>query len=204
MSYRIEKKFVLDPRKYEAFIRYLVNLKAIKIYDKRIIFSTYYDNDHFSSYRNSEEGVVPRKKLRIRSYNSYTHDVNSKFELKISSEIDRFKKVEKFESLSDIESILSRGFFDKTYGFCKPTINVSYERDYYTLNSCRITIDRKIKYWGHNYNKNKCEEPLNVVEFKSEIDDEMNLNNNLLFNPISRFSKYCRGMNKIYFNIKNY
>lgn len=204
MSYRIEKKFILNPRKYEMLVQHLCNLKAKKIYEKRTVFSTYYDNDYFASYRNSEEGVIPRKKMRIRSYNSYHHSSDSMFESKISSEVDRFKKVEKFKNSSDVQNFLSKGFFDKTYGFCKPTINVSYEREYYSFESCRITIDRKIRYWQHNSNKNKCEEPLNVVEFKSEVNDEINLNNNILFNPISRFSKYCRGMNKIYFNIKNF
>ena len=55
MSYRIEKKFILNPRKYEMLVQHLLNLKAKKIYEKRTVFSTYYDNDYFASYRNSEE-----------------------------------------------------------------------------------------------------------------------------------------------------
>ena len=67
MSFRLEKKFVLDPRKYEMFVNYLYNLKANQIHEKRTVFSTYYDNDYHTSYRNSEEGITPRKKMRIRS-----------------------------------------------------------------------------------------------------------------------------------------
>jgi hypothetical protein len=43
-----------------------------------------------------------------------------------------------------------------------------------------------------------------VLDFKSDVDNEININNNILFEPITRFSKYCRGMNKVFFNVKNY
>ena len=91
-------------------VQHLLNLKAKKIYEKRTVFSTYYDNDYFASYRNSEEGVTPRKKMRIRSYNSNQHSSNSMFESKISSEVDRFKKVEKFKNSSDVQNFLFKGF----------------------------------------------------------------------------------------------
>ncbi len=204
MSYRIEKKFVLDPRKYEVLIGYLISIEAQKIYDQRTIFSTYYDNDFFSSYKNSEEGVVPRKKIRLRSYNSLSHGENSKFELKISSQENRFKISKKIKDVNKLENYLNSGYLDKTYGVCKPVINVFYKREYYQLKDCRITVDKDIKYWNYKKNINKFDEPFSVVEFKSPIDDEINLENNLLFNLTSRFSKYCRGMNKVFFNIKNY
>ena len=204
MSFRIEKKFVLDPRKYEMFVNYLYNLKANQIHEKRTVFSTYYDNDYHTSYRNSEEGITPRKKMRIRSYNSYNHNSKSKFELKISAETNRFKKIEKFKNDNDVQKLLLKGYLDQSYGFCKPVINVSYEREYFLIDKCRITIDKHIQYWSYRFNKRKFQEPLNIVEFKSEIDNEININNNILSNSTSRFSKYCRGMNQVFFNIKNY
>ena len=204
MSYRIEKKYLLNPKKYEAFIGYISNLKAMKIFEKRKVFSTYYDNDFFSSYKSSEEGLVPRKKIRIRSYNSYSHDSNSNLELKISSEINRFKKVEKIKNNKQLENFLSKGIFDRTYGFCKPTVNVAYEREYFSFLNSRITLDKNISYWAKNNNFKKVFEPYLVVEFKSGIDNDIFFENNIMFNPISRFSKYCRAMNKLFFNIKNY
>ena len=204
MSYRIEKKFILDPRKYEIFIRYINCIKAKKIHNKRKVFSTYYDNDYFSSYKNSEEGVVPRKKIRIRSYNTNYHGVDSKLELKISSEENRFKTVRDLKDKEELKKFLSTGYLDKTYGYCKPILDVSYLREYYLIKNCRITIDKNIVYSGYHLNKKSYDEPLSVIEFKSDIDDEINFENNILFNPISRFSKYCRGMNKVFFNIKNY
>ncbi len=204
MSYRIEKKFILDPRKYEVLIGYLLSIEARKIYDERTVFSTYYDNDFFSSYKNSEEGVVPRKKIRIRSYNSFSHGKNSNFELKISSQENRFKISEKIEDSNRLESYLNIGYLDKTYGVCKPIMNISYKREYFKLKNCRITIDKNIKYWKFKKNNYNFNEPLSVVEIKSPVDDEINLENNVLLNLSSRFSKYCRGMNKVFFNIKNY
>lgn len=204
MTYRVEKKFLLNPKKYEAFVSYILNLKAMKIFEKRKVFSTYYDNDFFSSYKSSEEGLVPRKKIRIRSYNSYSHDNNSNLELKISSETNRYKKVEKIKNKNQLKIFLSRGILDKTYGFCKPIVNVAYEREYFSFLNSRITLDKNITYWSKKNNFNKVFEPNLVVEFKSGPHNDIFLENNIMFNPISRFSKYCRAMNKLFFNIKNY
>ena len=120
MSFRLEKKFTLDTRKYDEFIRYINTIDAKKIYNSRKVFSTYFENDFFSSFKQSEEGVVPRKKIRIRSYNTNDHSVVSKLEIKISAEDSRFKKVEKIKSKHQIEKLLNRGLLDRNYGLCKP------------------------------------------------------------------------------------
>jgi hypothetical protein len=146
MSFRLEKKFLLNPKKYQMILKYFSALNANKIYDRRLVFSTYFDNDHFISYRNSEEGLIRRKKIRIRSYNTQCHNQNSKFELKISSEINRFKKTGILKNSSSISRFLSKGYLDQSYGLCKPLINISYERDYFLINQCRITIDKNIEY----------------------------------------------------------
>ena len=153
MSFRLEKKFTLDTRKYDEFIRYINTIEAKKIYNSRKVFSTYFENDFFSSFKQSEEGVVPRKKIRIRSYNTNDHSVVSKLEIKISAEDSRFKKVERIKSKHQIEKLLNRGFIDRNYGLCKPLLNVSYEREYYQLTDHRITIDKNISYC--NFKKKK-------------------------------------------------
>ena len=78
--------------------------------------------------------------------------------------------------------------------------NLGYIKPNIDSKNLAIFLSNKIK----SNNVKKIKEISNDYSTAFEIDDEMNLNNNLLFNPISRFSKYCRGMNKIYFNIKNY
>ena len=204
MSYRIEKKYIINPNKSEIFINDLIRAGANKIYKKRIIFSTYYDNDYLTSYSNSEEGIVPRKKIRIRSYDIDKHSEVSKLEFKISSEINRFKETKKFKNKSEFIKISKKGYLDKFYGYCKPKINVTYEREYFLLNQTRVTLDKNITYSNMNLVKSKFSEPLSVVEFKSNINDEMNINNYFLSNSISRFSKYCRAVNAIIFKKKSY
>ena len=204
MSFRLEKKFTLDTRKYDEFIRYINTIDAKKIYNSRKVFSTYFENDFFSSFKQSEEGVVPRKKIRIRSYNTNNHSVESKLEVKISAEDSRFKKVEKIKSKNQIEKLLNRGLLDKNYGLCKPLLNVSYEREYYQLTGHRINIDKNIIYCNFKKKIKIFYEPLSIIEFKSETTKDINLYDNILTSPISRFSKYCRGMNKVFFNVKNF
>ena len=204
MSFRLEKKFTLDTRNYDEFIRYINTIDAKKIYNSRKVFSTYFENDFFSSFKQSEEGVVPRKKIRIRSYNTNDHSVVSKLEIKISAEDSRFKKVERIKSNHQIEKLLSRGFIDRNYGLCKPLLNVSYEREYYQLTDHRITIDKNISYCNFKKKIKIFKEPLSIIEFKSDTTKDINLYDNILTSPISRFSKYCRGMNKVFFNVKNF
>ncbi len=204
MSFRLEKKFTLDTRKYDEFIRYINTIEAKKIYNSRKVFSTYFENDFFSSFKQSEEGVVPRKKIRIRSYNTNDHSLVSKLEIKISAEDSRFKKVERIKSKHQIEKLLNRGFIDRNYGLCKPLLNVSYEREYYQITDHRITIDKNISYCNFKKKKKIFKEPLSIIEFKSDTTKDINLYDNILTSPISRFSKYCRGMNKVFFNVKNF
>ena len=59
---------------------------------KRKIESIYFDNKIKTSFKDSEEGVVPRKKIRIRNYPA-TKKINL-LEKKISSIEGRFKTSE--------------------------------------------------------------------------------------------------------------
>ena len=139
-------------------------------------------------------------------FNFFTndHSVVSKLEIKISAEDSRFKKVEKIKSKDQIEKLLNKGLLDKNYGLCKPLLNVSYEREYYQLEDHRITIDKNISYCNFKKKKKIFEEPLSIIEFKSDTTKDINFYDNILTSPISRFSKYCRGMNKVFFNVKNF
>ena len=68
MSFRKEIKYTFDDSKYLLFKKWL-NLKEFKIkFPKRQVTSLYFDNKNFNSYKDSIEGTVPRKKIRIRYY----------------------------------------------------------------------------------------------------------------------------------------
>ena len=171
----------------------MISIEAQKIYNQRTIFSTYYDNDFFSSYKNSEEGVVPRKKIRLRSYNSLSHGENSNFELKISSQENRFKISKKIKNVNKLENYLNSGYLDKTYGICKPILNVSYLREYFKMDDVRITLDSDIIY--KLYNSRFIKKDLKIVaELKTSINKNLDeLNEVYPFQEI-RFSKYCNGL----------
>ena len=68
MSYRIEDKLFFKPENILQFKNFLKNKSAKKLYDNRIIRSLYFDNINLDMYRDSVEGSVPRKKIRIRHY----------------------------------------------------------------------------------------------------------------------------------------
>ena len=44
-------------------------LKLIHLYPQRKIISIYYDTNKLNFFNDSEEGIVPRRKIRLRFYN---------------------------------------------------------------------------------------------------------------------------------------
>ena len=66
MSFRKEKKFRLSKFEFDS-LKNNLRLKGMKaLYAKRVINSLYYDTELHSMYNDSEEGLLPRKKVRIR------------------------------------------------------------------------------------------------------------------------------------------
>tara|TARA_B110000971_G_scaffold182475_1_gene189597 strand:- start:30 stop:224 length:195 start_codon:yes stop_codon:yes gene_type:complete len=63
MSFRIENKYELSITKLSELYIFLQDNSAKEIYPKRLIKSIYFDNQDFSSYQESVEGIVPKKKL---------------------------------------------------------------------------------------------------------------------------------------------
>ena len=118
MSFRIENKYIIDPTKIIFFKKWL-NDKKFKIkYPKRRVTSLYLDNKNLTSYKDSIEGIVPRKKIRIRYYGEINNKTKYLLEKKISSIEGRYK-VSKIISKSKKDRILRYGLIDKEYGNCK-------------------------------------------------------------------------------------
>ena len=69
MSFRIEKKIAINKDKFFDLKKFLIEKKFKRIFKDRVIYSCYLDNQSLKMYNDSIEGIVPRKKLRIRSYN---------------------------------------------------------------------------------------------------------------------------------------
>ena len=83
MTFRNEDKLFVHKNKISVLKKYLKNRGAIQMFKQRQVRSTYFDNLDYEMYYNSLEGVVPRKKIRIREYPGF----NNKYflEKKISS-----------------------------------------------------------------------------------------------------------------------
>ena len=191
MSFRIEKKILINKLNLFEFKKKIFSLGVTTLFRNRKIQSLYFDNFHKQMYRDSLEGLAPRKKIRVRDY---PKDSNKSLQLetKISSVEGRHKTTKKI-SKEYFEELKANGYFDKKYGLCTPLLNVLYEREYLKKDDIRITIDTDIIYNIYNGLVKKNDESI-IVELKTSenknIDD---LFEQFPFQEI-RFSKYCRGI----------
>ena len=191
MSFRIEQKVFIKKENYLKFFNFLNLNDAKKKYPSRTIRSIYFDNENFDMHHDGQEGIVPRKKIRIRHYNN---EKNYFFEKKISSAEGRFKTSTK---IKDPYKFIKRGIFDKDYGLCKPKIEVEYYRSYIELFGFNITIDKDIKYskYSQKYKSYFKKKDIDiVVEIKSnKLLNQRDLDELFPFSTI-RFSKYSKGI----------
>ena len=196
MSFRLEEKISINNFNIFDFKKWLFSKGAKILYPPRIINSIYFDNN-LKMYCDSNEGTVPRKKIRIRTYQTKKFfDSNKSFkkETKITYYNYRYKEVEKFNFG---EQNFFSGIHDQFYGLCKPNLNVLYKRNYYLVFNTRFTLDEDIEYRKLNNGKlsNFSTKDKNfVLEIKSQKIDNTDYLKNIMPLPRSRFSKYCRGI----------
>ncbi len=191
MSYRIEQKLFIEKNYIIDFKKFINENFVKKIYEPRVIESLYFDNKEKEMYKDSIEGSVPRKKIRLRYYPSE----NSKeifLEKKISSVEGRFKK-RKLINREDFENLKNNGIFDNNYGRCTPKIFVTYNREYYRVGDVRVTVDQNIRY--REYKKDIIKKDHNlIVELKTKFNKDLDeLTQQFPFQKI-RFSKFCNGL----------
>ena len=145
-------------------------------------------------YKDSIEGIVPRKKIRVRNYPN-DKNLSLFLEMKISSPDGRYKTRKIIDS-NKFNSIKKLGIYDNQYGVCRPLLYVIYNREYYKLGDVRISIDENIEYYLYSgrkigYDNNS------IIELKASIQKNRDdLLNNFPFQRI-RFSKYCNAFEKI-------
>ena len=145
MSFRFEEKILFHISDYLKIKSFIFNSGGLELYPKRKISSLYFDNYENDMYLNSEDGCLPRKKIRIRTYPDNQEVSESFFETKISSVEGRYKISNKIDKYN-YKKFLEKGFFDNVYGVCYPKIWVTYSREYFTLLDQRITLDQGIEY----------------------------------------------------------
>jgi len=196
VSFRKEEKLHISQSQLLNLLNWVYENGGYQLYDPRIVSSTYLDNDDMQMFADSEEGCVPRKKIRIRSYSKEEHKAGkSALEVKTRSVEGRYKTSEKNFNL---KKIMTTGYFDKDYGICKPVVRVSYKREYYKIHNVRLTIDKNIEYskvGTKSTSMFKRSDPNIIVEIKA--DDFVPIG--YLFEKFQfdriRFSKYSNAVN---------
>lgn len=190
MSFRKEFKFRLS--KYE-----LLQAKSMLIKDgmkllhpQRQINSLYFDSPSFKMFSESEEGTLPRKKVRVRWYND--NNVKYQLEVKTSSNEGRFKTA-KIITSEELKHFKDRGIIDAFYGKLVPSIIVSYNREYFEYQGLRVTFDSNITYKSIDI-KTSINESERVMEIKTSIDTPNDFVERIFPYSTSRFSKYSRGI----------
>lgn len=190
MSFRKEKKYRLTIFEFNNIKSDLIKKGMCALYKSRQIMSTYYDTPLLDMFYNSEEGVLPRKKIRIRSYN--TNDIAS-IEEKVSSIEGRHKRILARVRKSSIK--FTKTIQDQQYGLLTPSLLITYNREYYSLKGFRLTFDTSIKYKSlRNSSELEFQDPERVMEVKTPFDIPDELIETTIPYPTSRFSKYARGL----------
>ena len=190
MSFRQEKKFRLTQSDFNTLKNNLRLQGMETLYSSRKINSLYYDTEDHNMFFDSEEGLLPRKKVRIRWYEDVKE---ASLEVKTSSFEGRFKTSNRAQSKE--KTLLPESLYDTQYGSVIPSLLVCYSREYFTFESMRITFDSDIKYVNKRLSQNvtfvdgEC-----VMEIKVGIDVDEDYIERFMPYSTSRFSKYCRGL----------
>lgn len=195
MSFRKEKKYRLSKSDMKLLKCLLINEGMQILYPKRKINTCYLDTQNLKMFHESEAGILPRKKIRLRWYDDIS---NIKKEKKITSSEGRFKTSSNFY-LNNLDELNNLSLFEKTYGNLHPSILIRYEREYFSFKDLRITFDYNIGYENNRalVKKNFIEQE-NVMEVKTSISTNEDYIEKFINIQTSRFSKYCRGVESFY------
>ena len=201
MSFRNETKIKTNSKMEHRFYKWLSENEGKEIFEKRRITSIYFDNDNFGMYDDSIEGIVPRKKIRLRSYNDFFFLKKNEIflENKISSIEGRFKTVKK---IKDYKKIIFNGLIETRYGVVKPKIKVDYYRRYFLCKNVRFTLDKHIYYSridSFDISKflKKSDDIIIELKTKSNFEVDKFFKENQF--EIIRYSKYCNAVEQIYY-----
>ena len=195
MSFRIENKYKIQTSKLSNLYEWIYKNEGRRLFPKRNIYSIYFDNIDLSLYNDSIEGVVPRKKIRLRTYNDTANTAtNYNLEVKINSVEGRFKTSEK---INNHMKFLKQGYYDSKYGLCYPIVQIKYLREYFKIFGVRITLDTHIKIKSFNKMKKYFDYGEIILEIKAQNTKISNYIDEKFFFEKIRFSKYCAAIDII-------
>jgi hypothetical protein len=188
MSFRKERKFRLTSSDAKELRAKLSNKGMMLLHPNRKITSQYFDTPDLQAFSDSEEGVLPRFKIRVRWYNDDQSVLT--FERKVSAVEGRFKTVRRIQK-ANFDKICKAGFLDRDYGRTIPSVEISYERSYFQYENLRITFDTNIRYcFPQSVRQYRDFEE--VVEIKAPMIISDDYLEQVVPVPASRFSKYAR------------
>ena len=193
MSFRFEEKTLFHISDYLKLKTFIFNSGGTELYPKRKISSLYFDNNENNMYLDSEDGCLPRKKIRIRCYPNYIDDIKYLMETKISSIEGRFKTSKPFNLISD-DHLNDHQLIDCMHGVLKPVVEISYSREYYFFKGIRVTLDLDISYQDLKCQSNYSYEERGVLEVKAPDKTSLDFLISLIHEPRRRFSKYCNSI----------
>jgi hypothetical protein len=196
MSFRKELKYKLSNVNLQILKSSLFEDGMKFIYPKRKVTSCYFDTNNLDLFHESINGILPRYKFRIRSYDD--KDIFYK-ETKITSIEGRFKTSNKI-SKEKAFYYMQNGISIKGYGNIKSKLEISYMRDYYIYRNCRLTFDYKISYLNKSrFKQMPLLDDLNVMELKTSINQDNSFLERLFPFQSTSFSKYVRVISKTNF-----
>ncbi len=187
---RIERKYLIECSSLKSVEIEIIKHKFTPIYKERFINSLYYDTKDFRCYKDSSEGIVPRKKYRIRSYNG---TAPLQLEIKNQQLNGRYKTSKKIENYYTT-------IFDKYYGLLEQKLFVTYQRKYFSNNYLRLTVDYDVNFLTLN-NQKAINKNIVILELKPllEYSTESEQAADNIFNvPQISFSKYEKGVESLF------
>lgn len=185
MKYRHELKYIISATQAEILkqrLKLVMEIDNNSIYPDHtyLIRSLYFDDIYSSSYYEKLDGVLYRKKYRIRMYNNddnfirleckYKHNnMTSKEQAVLSKELCNKIISGDIDIVSD-NKLINRFIIEMKTKHLIPSVIVDYKRLAYTyhVSTVRITFDSNIKSGVYNYNLFD-----NNQSFLNVIDDNL-------------------------------
>jgi len=189
-SKRIEKKILIQHMPLSKVEIEIMKHNFFPIHTKRTVNSLYYDTTDFKCYKDSSEGIVPRKKYRIRSYDN---SKNLQLEIKYQDLDGKYKKNIAVENYK-------KYVFDKDYGNLEQKLFVRYKRKYFSNNFLRLTLDWNINFEKLNGQNDELRDHI-ILELKpiTEFNVQSEYMSNNIFNiPEISFSKYEEAVKNLF------
>ena len=159
---RIEVKYLIDDRQYNALMKRLENMAAIDSYGQTSILNIYFDTPDFKLIERSLEKPKYKEKLRLRTYGVANADTNAFIEIKKKYEGVVYKRrismpyAEAIDYLVNGKEVKEKSQISREidyllhyYKGIKPAIAISYDRiamaGIYDPD-LRITFDTNIRW----------------------------------------------------------